>query len=70
MLILRRNKGQAIRLSNDVEITVLNVNPYQVKLGINAPTQVRVMRKEVLERGQSMGKVVMEPGFSVLADPA
>lgn len=47
MLALTRKKGEAIVINNNVEITVLEVKGDQVKLGISAPKEVPVYRKEV-----------------------
>ncbi len=47
MLALSRKKGEALVINNDIEITVLEVKGEQVKLGINAPKEVPVYRKEV-----------------------
>lgn len=47
MLALSRKKGEAIIVNNNVEITVLDVKGDQVKLGIAAPKEVPVYRKEV-----------------------
>ena len=47
MLALSRKKGEAIVVNNNVEITVIEVKGDQVKLGISAPKEVPVYRKEV-----------------------
>lgn len=47
MLALSRKKNEAIVINNNVEITVLEVKGDQVKLGISAPKEVPVYRKEV-----------------------
>ena len=47
MLILRRRAGQSILIGPDVEIQIIEVGPTQVKIGIVAPGQVAVQRKEV-----------------------
>lgn len=47
MLALSRKKGEALVINNDIEITVLEVKGEQVKLGISAPKEVPVYRKEV-----------------------
>ncbi len=47
MLALTRKKGESLVLNNDIEITVLEIRGDQVKLGIQAPKQVPVYRKEV-----------------------
>lgn len=47
MLALSRKKNEAIVINNNIEITILEVKGDQVKLGINAPKEVPVYRKEV-----------------------
>ena len=47
MLALSRKKGEALMINNDIEITVLEVKGEQVKIGISAPKEVPVYRKEV-----------------------
>ena len=47
MLALSRKKNEAIVVNNNIEITVLEVKGEQVKLGISAPREVPVYRKEV-----------------------
>jgi len=47
MLALSRKKGEALILNNDIEITVLEIKGDQVKLGIQAPKEVPVYRKEI-----------------------
>ena len=47
MLALSRKKNEAIIINNNIENTVLEVKGEQVKIGINAPKEVPVYRKEV-----------------------
>lgn len=47
MLALSRKKNEAIIINNNIEITILEVKGDQVKIGINAPKEVPVYRKEV-----------------------
>ena len=56
MLALSRKKGEALVINNDVEITVLEIKGEQVKLGINAPKEVPVYRKEVYVQIQDANK--------------
>lgn len=49
MLILSRKRGQSIFINNDIEIIVTAVDGDQVKIGIVAPKEYTIMRKEVLE---------------------
>ena len=47
MLALTRKKGEALVLNNNIEITVLEVKGDQVKIGIQAPRDVSIYRKEI-----------------------
>ena len=47
MLALSRKKNEALIVNNNVEITILEIKGEQVKLGITAPREVPVYRKEV-----------------------
>ena len=47
MLILARRIGESIMVGDQVEISVVDIKGDQVKLGIKAPSQVKVYRREV-----------------------
>lgn len=47
MLALTRKKGEALVISNNIEITVLEIRGDQIKIGISAPKDVPIYRKEV-----------------------
>ena len=47
MLALTRKKGEALVINNNIEITVLEIRGDQIKIGISAPKDVPVYRKEV-----------------------
>jgi carbon storage regulator len=49
MLVLSRQKDQSIMIGNDIEITVVAVRGDKVRLGIIAPKEIVVHRKEVYE---------------------
>jgi len=50
MLVLARKTGQSIIINDDIELLVIEVRGDQVRLGINAPKNVPVHRKELLEQ--------------------
>ncbi|HEY2954288.1 MAG TPA: carbon storage regulator CsrA [Candidatus Eisenbacteria bacterium] len=52
MLVLTRKLGENIRIGDSVKITVLEVRSGQVKLGIEAPPEVKVHREEIYARIQ------------------
>jgi carbon storage regulator len=47
MLVLTRKTNQSIMIGDDVEISVLAVSRDKIRLGITAPRDVPVFRKEV-----------------------
>ena len=47
MLALPRKKGEALVINNNIEITVLEIRGDQIKIGISAPKDVPIYRKEV-----------------------
>ncbi len=56
MLALSRKKNEAIIVNNNVEITILEVKGDQVKIGITAPKEVPIYRKEVYAQIQEANK--------------
>ncbi len=48
MLVLSRKKGQAVIIQDSIEITVLEIDGDTIKLGISAPKEVPIVRKELL----------------------
>lgn len=50
MLVLARKQGEALILSNGIRIDVVVVKGKWVKLGINAPANILVLREELVER--------------------
>jgi carbon storage regulator len=47
MLVLRRRAGESLLIGNDVEIEVLGISAQGVKIGIRAPRETVVLRKEL-----------------------
>lgn len=47
MLVLTRTKGQKIMIGNDIVLTVVEVNGDQVRIGIEAPSEISVYREEI-----------------------
>ena len=67
MLALSRKKGESLIINNNIEITVLEVKGEQIKLGITAPKEVPIYRKEVYMQIQEANKEAMtEPSPEML----
>ena len=50
MLILTRRVGEALMVGDDTKIVVIGVKGSQIRLGINAPKDVKVHREEIYEK--------------------
>jgi carbon storage regulator len=59
MLVLTRKSNQSIMIGDDVEVTVLSVMGEKVRIGIQAPHEVPVFRKEIYLEIHNEGQ---EPG--------
>ena len=60
MLALSRKKGEALIINNNIEVTILEIKGDQVKIGIGAPKEVPIYRKEVYVQSQEANKVAAE----------
>ncbi len=49
MLVLTRHKNETIMIGDDIEISVLDIKGEQVRIGIQAPKQISIYRKEIYE---------------------
>ncbi|SDA42035.1 carbon storage regulator, CsrA [Butyrivibrio sp. INlla18] len=56
MLALSRKKNESIVINNNIEVTVLDIRGDQIKLGISAPKEVPIYRKEVYIQIQNENK--------------
>lgn len=61
MLALSRKKNEALVINNNIEITILDIKGDQVKIGITAPKQIPIYRKEVYLQIQESNKAAMAP---------
>lgn len=65
MLVLTRRPGESIIIAGDIKITVVNVGPGRVKIGIEAPPHVRVDRQEIHEKIEHSADVLAAVGESI-----
>ena len=63
MLVLSRKKDQAIMLGDNIEITVIEIQGDQVRIGINAPKNVSIYRKELFIEIQEENKKAASSGM-------
>jgi len=69
MLILSRRVNEKIVIGDDIVVSVIEVRGDQVKIGIDAPRNVKVFREEVFEAIQNENKRAAE-GSSAARLPA
>ncbi len=50
MLIITRKKGESLMIGDDIEIVINKIEDGSVKIGINAPKDVTILRKELYEQ--------------------
>lgn len=50
MLVLSRKPTESIVIGDDITITILSKNHHNIKIGIDAPKQVTVHRKEIYQK--------------------
>ncbi len=62
MLILQRKKGESIVIGSDIIVSVSDVGTDWVKLAIDAPPTVKVLRSELLEAAQANQEAAMGGG--------
>jgi carbon storage regulator len=67
MLVIRRRIGESFLIDGHIEVQVLEVSPTQVKLGITAPKDIPILRKEVYVTGQQNQAASREIPPQVLA---
>ncbi|MEA3486361.1 MAG: carbon storage regulator CsrA [Thermodesulfobacteriota bacterium] len=49
MLILTRKLGESIRIGNEIKLTILDIKGRQIRVGVDAPSNVAVHREEVYQ---------------------
>lgn len=57
MLILSRKIDEKIKIGDEITLTIIEVKGDQVKIGVEAPKNVKVFRQEVFEAIQKENKV-------------
>jgi carbon storage regulator len=66
MLVLSRKKGESILLGDGIEVTILDVSGEGIKIGISAPPEIRILRKELYESVKEMNVDSSIAGISAI----
>jgi carbon storage regulator len=70
MLVLTRKLEEEIRIGEQIVVRVLSVKDGQVKLGVEAPRSIRVLRGEVYQAIQEQNKAAAMAGMTEAAQAA
>ena len=66
MLVLTRKLGESIVIGNNVRVTILEMQGKQIRLGIEAPSEVPVHRGEVYERIEAENRLAAQAAHTPL----
>ncbi|WP_125152128.1 carbon storage regulator CsrA [Clostridium rectalis] len=66
MLVVGRKKGESIIIGENIEITVIKVEDGSVKLAIEAPREVTILRKELYNQVEEENKNSIKFDTSIL----
>lgn len=69
MLVITRKAGERINLGDDIIVTVLEVSGSSVRIGIEAPADVRIFRHEIWEAAARENRAAAETSVDELPSP-
>jgi carbon storage regulator len=64
MLVLTRKAGESIYIGHDISVTIVKVNGRQVRLQIDAPREVPILREELLHQEFDLDDLMLNSGSS------
>jgi carbon storage regulator len=53
VLILTRRRTQAVTIGSDITVTILEIRGRHVRIGVNAPRDIPVLREEIVEKART-----------------
>jgi carbon storage regulator len=68
MLILTRKLGESIIVGENIQISIIDINKKNIKLGVNAPKSIAVFREEVFVKIREENKVASSSGIIKITD--
>lgn len=67
MLILNRKVGESIILADNIEVVILDISDGKIKIGIEAPKEVNILRKEVYDAVKAENQRSLEAEIDILS---
>lgn len=68
MLIITRKKGESLMIGEDIEIIISKIDDGSVKLGIKAPKDITILRKEIYEEVEKENKEATKIDITMLSN--
>jgi len=68
MLIITRKKGESLMIGDDIEIIISKIDDGSVKIGIKAPRDIEILRKELYEEVEQENKEATKINISMLGN--
>lgn len=68
MLIITRKKGESLMIGDDIEIIISKIDDGSVKIGIKAPRDIEILRKELYEEVEQENKEAMKIDINMLSN--
>jgi carbon storage regulator len=65
MLVLSRKPGERILIGDNVTVTIVRIGPNNVRLGIDAPRDMNIVREELLTDPRTAQAAAQNPQASV-----
>lgn len=66
MLVITRKKGESLMIGDDIEITISKIEDGSVKIGIEAPKNISILRKELYEQVKDENKQAIKVDMNLL----
>ncbi|RII36201.1 carbon storage regulator [Clostridium chromiireducens] len=66
MLIITRKKGESLMIGDDIEIIISKIDDGSVKVGIKAPKNIEILRKELYEEVEKENKEATKIDINML----
>lgn len=61
MLVLSRHNGESLMIGDEIEITIVEIQGDKVRIGINAPKSIAVLRSELVREAGSVNAEAASP---------